>query len=569
MRGNFHEFRRFLALFSITILVSSTGLLAIGPKIPLVTFPQLFELRSGIPAFWGPEIIGADLAREAVAPLHLDPVDVIVSDGGVKRGATRLAGIQIPPRPFRTFNLRLLVSTGVGRWMPEIKNRPAFKTFLEVLPTRVLHPIELLRTVTHPTHGTHVAGIIAGGADKFGVSSNAEIEDLNIFAGEGFYRPEAAKTAYEYLLDRPEPVAILNMSHGIPYDGELIRDLKMLVEKRDTLCVAATGNEYGFISDKNGIVDLPECIRVGAFGLSGTKTAFSNYGPSVDIVAPGEFIISRGTGFPFKNAAGELDEYEVMSGTSMATPMVSGTLAILRSILPEAKAIDLREILLHTTFDLGAPGRDWLTGHGLLNTYRATIVALRLRLTGILSSRAIHEAVQEPKTFATAGLAKKLAFITSKSKNLSAEAKRNLIRKQLLLESNSLALEKLGKLYQAEGKIGFGFGLIFAAKNRPDYKWSSPEEFNKFTSNIVVTQAKRIELDPLDTAFIGSIQSPDVLLEVFKKMEAPLALQLVPSFQTRLFEIAPQDVFLLAQLVAEKSGETLDCDQVGVLGKAL
>ncbi|HKB79912.1 MAG TPA: S8 family serine peptidase [Thermoanaerobaculia bacterium] len=68
-----------------------------------------------------------------------------------------------------------------------------------------------------------------------------------------------------------------------------------------------------------------------------------------------------------------LDDYRVMSGTSMSTPHVSGILALLWSLVPSATPADLRDALISTATDLGAPGVDDTFGHGLVDAQRAAM----------------------------------------------------------------------------------------------------------------------------------------------------------------------------------------------------
>jgi serine protease len=67
------------------------------------------------------------------------------------------------------------------------------------------------------------------------------------------------------------------------------------------------------------------------------------------------------------------DDYTIASGTSMAAPHVSGTLALLWSLAPEAKPERLRDALRSTAVDLGAPGFDELYGYGMINAFAAAV----------------------------------------------------------------------------------------------------------------------------------------------------------------------------------------------------
>jgi len=66
-----------------------------------------------------------------------------------------------------------------------------------------------------------------------------------------------------------------------------------------------------------------------------------------------------------------LDDYTTLSGTSMATPHVSGAAALVWSLSPGSSAKSVRDVLLSTAVDLGAPGVDLNYGYGLINAYEA------------------------------------------------------------------------------------------------------------------------------------------------------------------------------------------------------
>ena len=65
------------------------------------------------------------------------------------------------------------------------------------------------------------------------------------------------------------------------------------------------------------------------------------------------------------------DDYTILSGTSMAAPHVSGTLALIWSLAPEAKPDRLRDVLRSTAVDLGTPGFDEFYGYGMIDALAA------------------------------------------------------------------------------------------------------------------------------------------------------------------------------------------------------
>ena len=134
--------------------------------------------------------------------------------------------------------------------------------------------------------------------------------------------------------------------------------------------VAAAGNEGA--STPIYPAAYPEVIAVGAIDSNGNVPSWSNRNP--EIVAPGVDILST---YP-------RDSYETLSGTSMATPHVSATAALIQAarlannlpLLPPGTENDtstetLRGLLHVTARDAGATGYDELYGYGIVDTYQA------------------------------------------------------------------------------------------------------------------------------------------------------------------------------------------------------
>src|SRR3954447_18696716 len=120
--------------------------------------------------------------------------------------------------------------------------------------------------------------------------------------------------------------------------------------------VAAAGNEGAdmaqFPASYEGV------ISVGAVDKAKSLTEYSSYGVSTDLVAPGDNIYAPTYGLEKKST------FEVLSGTSMSAPMVTGTVSLLLSKYPDLKAAQVEYILKKTATDLGAKGFDAKYGYG-------------------------------------------------------------------------------------------------------------------------------------------------------------------------------------------------------------
>ena len=170
-------------------------------------------------------------------------------------------------------------------------------------------------------HGTHVAGTVSAltnnGVGVAGVAPNAPLavfKGLN-GAGTGFYADIVAGIDY---LSRVKRVPIISMSIGGPKDDALTRVLSDAYA-RGTLLIAAAGNDGD--ATANYPAFHPDVVSVASIDQAGKRSSFSNCNSDVEIAAPGEDIWSTFPG----------NSYGVISGTSMATPHVSGVAAMLMS----------------------------------------------------------------------------------------------------------------------------------------------------------------------------------------------------------------------------------------------
>lgn len=173
-------------------------------------------------------------------------------------------------------------------------------------------------------HGTHVAGIIAGNRVEKGITGVAPecnlliVKVLNRF-GDGSF-PSIVK-GLEYAIE--QDVDIINMSLGGRADDEsLHKVIKKATDKGICICCASGNNGDG--SADTDEINFPgnyhEVIEVGAVDRDNSIAKFSNTNPEIDIVSYGVNIMSA-----YKN-----NRYATTSGTSQATPHVSGALALIK-----------------------------------------------------------------------------------------------------------------------------------------------------------------------------------------------------------------------------------------------
>ncbi|WLR51639.1 S8 family peptidase [Bacillus tianshenii] len=175
-------------------------------------------------------------------------------------------------------------------------------------------------------HGTHVAGTIAASendAGVVGVAPEAKLLILKVLGAKGSGRYEWITEAIKYATE--QKVDIISMSLGGPDNqAELYKAIKQAIENNIQV-VCAAGNE-GDADPKTPELSYPgaynEVISVGAVSLQHESSEFTNSNRQIDVVAPGEKILSTVPG----------GKYAKLSGTSMATPHVSGALALVKEL---------------------------------------------------------------------------------------------------------------------------------------------------------------------------------------------------------------------------------------------
>lgn len=178
-------------------------------------------------------------------------------------------------------------------------------------------------------HGTHVAGTAAG--DILGVASRANVYGLKALDSEGGGLSSNVVAAIDTIVRQHDQRkaaggdfkgSVMSMSLASTVPVEAINNAIDGAIKAGIHTVVAAGNNGGNACDvspaSSGGTRGP-AITVGAIGMDSTRAKFSNSGQCVDIYAPGEQIISSWIGGP--------DMVNSLSGTSMATPHVTGIIA--------------------------------------------------------------------------------------------------------------------------------------------------------------------------------------------------------------------------------------------------
>lgn len=240
------------------------------------------------------------------------------------------------------------------------------------------------------SHGTHVAGTIAQSTNNnLGVAGLAysaclmpvKVLDRN---GEGF----VDDVAEGIIFAADHGAQVINLSLGGNEPSETLENALAHAYNKEVTIVAAAGNN----SSDNSFYPAAYndyVIAVGATRYDKTLSYYSNYGPDLDLVAPGGQLYIEGTDIMFDQNDddywdGVLQQtfdpvsknvrdfsYYFFQGTSMAAPHVAGAAALLIANGNAVTPDEVRTALQNTAQDLGTTGRDDIYGHGLIDAFAA------------------------------------------------------------------------------------------------------------------------------------------------------------------------------------------------------
>ncbi len=231
-------------------------------------------------------------------------------------------------------------------------------------------------------HGTHVAGTVAQSTDNdlgvAGVAFNSCLMPIKVLdkRGEGY----TSDVAEGVIFAADHGAQVINLSLGGPEDSQALKDALQYASEKGVTIVAAAGN------DSSSIPHYPAAyndyvIAVGATRYDKALSYYSNYGPNIDLVAPGGDMSLDQNGDGYDD--GVLQQtfqklginiywaYYFFQGTSMAAPHAAGAAALLiangNAITPD----EVRAALQNTAQDLGTTGRDDIYGYGLIDAFAA------------------------------------------------------------------------------------------------------------------------------------------------------------------------------------------------------
>jgi subtilisin family serine protease len=243
-------------------------------------------------------------------------------------------------------------------------------------------------------HGTHVSGTIGADSNNLigvtGVTWATGLMSLRVLGvggGTSFDIANAIRYAGGLSNDSgTTPAAranVINMSLGGPGASSTVQNAVTASRNAGVVIFAASGNE------NSGAPFYPAAyagvISVAAVDINAQRAPYSNFGPTVDLCAPGgdtsvdlnndgyaDGVLSTlmdGTTPPYTPI------YGFYQGTSMACPHAAGVAALMLAANPALTPAEIETLMKSTAVDLGAPGRDDLYGSGLVDAYEAVYAA--------------------------------------------------------------------------------------------------------------------------------------------------------------------------------------------------
>jgi subtilisin family serine protease len=206
-------------------------------------------------------------------------------------------------------------------------------------------------------HGTHVAGTVAGAT--YGVAKQARVVSVRVLGCDGSGSYSAIIAGVDWVTKNAVKPAVANMSLGGGASASLDTAIKNSIASGVTYALAAGNNNTNACNVSPA--RTPEAITVGATTSSDARASYSNYGSCVDIFAPRSSVLSSTKGSD--SASG------LMSGTSMATPHVTGAAALYLAANPALTPAQVRDAMVAdstpnkvTGAGSGSPNRLLYTG---------------------------------------------------------------------------------------------------------------------------------------------------------------------------------------------------------------
>ena len=280
---------------------------------------------------WGASaaMIGADQYAESLTG-SAGSVEVAVLDTGISFTSPKLAGRldTVRAKSFATYEGDLLNVDQSQDSSTELKAR----------------------------HGTHVAGIIVQCTEAL---PNIAILPVRVLNNKGSGYVSQVANGIRYAADQGASVINMSLSNRLTVGGETIRLAVDYAISRGAVVVVVSGNDGQNVAEITP-GNLEECIVVGAVNSNKNRWYSSNYGSTVDLVAPGVNVYSTS----WENLT---NGYNSLTGTSMAAPHAAAAAAMLKLSNSSYSPAEIEHLLQTHVLDLGDSGKDNYYGYGMVD----------------------------------------------------------------------------------------------------------------------------------------------------------------------------------------------------------
>ena len=193
-------------------------------------------------------------------------------------------------------------------------------------------------------HGTHVAGLAAAindnGVGVSGAGRNTKVMALRHYSGQGTWMTDLAN-AIDYAWNNG--ASVINVSYNIDGFTQVLVDAIKRAGANDVVYCNSAGNNGQQNPPRQVIRTMADnSIFVVSTNMTDDKSGFSNWGDLCEIGSPGEDVLSTLPG----------DNYGLNSGTSMATPLFAGCVAVLRAMDPSLTAREALDAMIESADDV-------------------------------------------------------------------------------------------------------------------------------------------------------------------------------------------------------------------------
>ena len=217
-------------------------------------------------------------------------------------------------------------------------------------------------------HGTMVASLAAGrgtGGDSgvIGSAPGANILSLSIGFGEGTTSSsDQIANAVRWAVDNGADIINMSLTNNTIDWPESWDDAFLYAMENDVVVVAAAGNRGSGTTQVSAPATMPGVLTVAGVDRNGNASFnSSSQGITIGVAAPSEDLVGVAPG----------GNYRIWQGTSGATPIVSGVVALVMAAHPELDAANVINRIVTTATDVGDPGSDPIYGFGLVDAAAA------------------------------------------------------------------------------------------------------------------------------------------------------------------------------------------------------